>query len=96
MVINILVHIESCEDVECVAEVDISWNKDIAFENWEKVCSADYRVHMNDGHDPIPVTVEIRLDDPHAVVGIGIVEGLAKVVNERTRKCVIPDFKRKK
>ena len=82
MIIDILVHIESREDVECVAKVNLPWNRCIALKNWEKVCGVDYRIHMNDRHDPILVTIEIGFNNPHAIVRIRIIEGLAKMVNE--------------
>ena len=46
VVVNILVYIESCKDVKCMAEVNLSWNRYVASKDWEKVGTTDYRVHM--------------------------------------------------
>ena len=51
MVINILIHIECCKDVECVAEVHLSRNSDITAKDREKVYSTDNGVNVNcQGH----------------------------------------------
>ena len=84
MVVNILVHIECCEDVERMTEIDFPRNDCVTLEDWEKVCGTDNGVDMDDGHNPIVITVEIGLDYPHAVVGVGVVKGLAKLVDEGT------------
>ena len=76
MVVNILVHIECCEDVKRMTEIDFPWNDCITSEDWEKVCSTD------DGHDLIVIAVEIRLNYPHAIVGVGVIKGFAKLVDE--------------
>ena len=96
MVIDILVHIESREDVECLTEVNLPRNNRITFEDWEKVCRTNYRVHIDNGHDPITVAIEIGLDNPHAVVGVGIVEGLTEVVDEGTGEDFTLNLERKK
>ena len=96
MVIDVLVYTEGCKDIECVTEVNLPWDSYIASKDWEKVSGMDYGVHMYDRHDPIPAGVEIGFDNPHAIVGIRVIKGFAKLVDERTRKKVIPDFKREK
>jgi len=53
MVVNVLVHIESYEDIKSVAKVDLPWNKHITSKNWEKVCGMDYWIQMNNRHDPV-------------------------------------------
>lgn len=83
MVINILVHIESCKDIERVAEIYLSRNSGVTPEHWEKVRGTYHRVNMNDGHDPISVLVEIGLDNPHPAVRVGVVEGLGELMDER-------------
>ena len=82
MVIDVLVYVECCEDVERMAKVDLPRNSYISSEDWEKVSGTDYRVHMYDRHDPRLVVTNIRFDNPHAVVGVGVIEGFAKLVNE--------------
>ena len=84
MVVNIFVYIEGCEDIEGVAEVDFPWNGCIPLEDWEEVRSMDDGINMNNRHNPVMVAVEIRFNYPHAVVGIGVVEGFAKLVDEGT------------
>ena len=42
MVVNVLVDVEGCEDVERMAEVDFPRNGCITLEDWEKVSGADY------------------------------------------------------
>ena len=84
MVVNVLVNIEGSKGIECATKVDFSWNGYIASEDWEKVSSTDYGIHMYNGHDPIPITVKIRFDDPHAVVRVRIVEWFVKFVDECT------------
>ena len=96
MVVNILIHVECCEDVKCVAEVYLSRNSDIAAKDREKVYGADNGVDVNDRHNPVTIVVEVRLNYPHAVVGVGLVKGLAELVDERTREGLISDFKREK
>ena len=83
MIVNILIHIERCEDIKCVAEVDFPWNRGVASKDWEEVRGADHQVHVNNGHRPVLV-VEIRLDDPHAGIRIRSIERLLVVVNKRT------------
>ena len=53
MVVNILVHIECCEDVERMTEIDFPWNNCVTSEDWEKVCGMDNGVDVDDGHNPI-------------------------------------------
>lgn len=79
-----------------MTEVYLPWNGGIDSEDWEKVCATNYGVNMNDRHDPIPVGVEIRFDNPHAVVRVWVIERFAKVVDERTRKNLISNLERKK
>ena len=84
VVVNILVYIEGCENVERVAEVYLSRNNCVASEDGEKVCSADDGVHIDNGHDAICVAIEIGLYNPHTVVGVGVVEGFAEMMDKRT------------
>ena len=81
MVVNVLVYIESCEDVERVTEVYLPWNSRINPEDWE-VCATNYGVNMNSRHYLILIAVETRLDDPHAVVRVWVVGGFAKVMDK--------------
>ena len=84
MVVNILVHIECCEDVKRMAEIDFPQNNCVTSEDWEKVCGTDNGVDVDDGYNLIVITVKIGLNYPHAVVGVGVVKGLAKLVDEGT------------
>lgn len=84
VVIDILVYIESREDIERVTEVNLPRNNHVTSENWEEVCGTDYSVHMNDRHDPIHVAIEIRFHDPHAVVRVRVVKGFAEAMDKRT------------
>ena len=84
MVVNILVHMECCEDVKHMTEIYFSQNDCVTSEDWEKVCGMDNGVDVDDGHNPIVITVEIGLNYPHAVVGVRVVKGLAKLVDEGT------------
>jgi len=80
----VLANIEGRENVKRVAKVNFPWNSCITSEDREQVRGTDHGVHMDDGHDPIPIAIEIRLDDPHAVVGVGVFERFAKVVDKGT------------
>ena len=82
MVVNVLVNIEGSKGIECATEVDFSWNGYIASEDWEKVSSMDYGIHMYNRHDPIPIAVKIRFDDSHAIVRVRIVEWFVKFMDE--------------
>lgn len=84
MVVNVLVYIEGREDVKCVAKVNLPWNNHVASEDWEKVSTTDYEVHMFNRHDPILGSIEIGFNNPHTIVGVRVVEGFVKVVNKRT------------
>ena len=72
-----------------MAKVDLSWDSGITSKDWDKMCSTDHGVDVNDPHDPIPITVEIWLDNPHAIVWVGAVKGFTEVMDERTRKALI-------
>ena len=93
MVVNILIHIECCEDVKCVAEVYLSRNSDIAVKDREKVYGMDNGVDMNNRHNLVTIVIEVRLNSPHAIVWVGLVKGLAELVDERTQEGLISDFK---
>ena len=82
VVIDVLVYVEGCKDVKCVAEVNLPWNGYITSKDREEVSSTDYRVHVYNGHNPILVVVEIGFDNPHAVVGVGVVERFGKLVDK--------------
>lgn len=92
MVVNILVYIEGSENVKRVAEVSFPWDSCVAPEDWEKVCSTNYGVNMDHRHNPIPVNIKIRFNDPHAVVGVWVVEGFTKVMDKRARKKFVPEL----
>ena len=83
MIVNVLIHVERCEDIECVAKVDFPWDRGITSKDREEVRSADHRVHVNDGHRPVLI-IEVGLDNPHASIGIRSIERLLVVVNKRT------------
>ena len=82
MVIDVFVHVEGPENVECVAEVDFPGDSDVSPKDREKMSGADYGVHMHNRHDPILVVVKFWFDDPHAVVGVGVVKGFGELVDE--------------
>ena len=82
MVVDILVYVEGCKDVECVAEVDFPRNSYITSKDWEKVSGTDHGVDVHDRHDPILASIGIGFNDPHTVVGVGVIEGFAEVMNE--------------
>jgi len=84
MVVYVLIYIEGCEDIECLTEINLPRNNHTRFEDREEVCCTDYRVRVDNGHDPITPAIKVRLDDPHTVVGIGVVEGLAEVMEKGT------------
>ena len=94
MVVDVLVHIERCEDVKSMAEIYFPRNGYITSEDWEKVCGADDGVNVDDRHNLIFVAVEVGLDNPHAVVGVGVIKGLVEFVDERARKGLISDVER--
>ena len=52
--------------------------------------SADDGINVDDGHDPIPVIVVVRFENPQAVVGVGISETPAEFVDERTFEHLLP------
>ena len=74
VVINILVNIEGCENVERVAKVNIPRDGCITSEDREKVRATNYTVDMDHRHDAVPGPIDIRLDNPHPVVWVGLVE----------------------
>ena len=96
MIVNILVYIEGREDVEGVAKIYFSWDRCITPKDWKEVCSTDSRVNMDDGHDSVPIGVKIRLDNPHSIVWVRVIKGLAKVMDECTRIKFTPNFKQEK
>lgn len=83
VVVNVLVNIESREDVERMAKIGFPRSSHIAPEDWKKVSGTDYRVHMYDRHDPIPIGVKVRLNDPHPIIRVWVIEGFAKMVDKR-------------
>ena len=84
VIIDILIYIEGREDVERVRKVNFPWDSRITCKDWEEVSGAYDRVHMYNGHDPVPVAVEIGFDNPHTVVRVGAVKGFTKFMNKRT------------
>ena len=82
MVVYVFIFIEGSKDVECVAEANLPWNSYIASEDWKKMSGTDYGINMHNRHDSIFVAVEIRLDNPHAVVRVGIIERFVKFVEK--------------
>jgi hypothetical protein len=96
MVVNVLVHIESFENVKRVAEVYLPRNSGITSEDWNKVHGTDDRINVNDAHDPIPVVVKVRLDNPHAGVWVRIIKRFAEVVDKCARKNLIACPEREK
>ena len=96
MIVNVFIYIERCKDVKCVAEVYLPGNSGIPSKDRKEVCGTNHGINMNNVHDLIPVVVEIRLNDPHAVVRVGVIEGFAVVVDECTRKNLIANLEREK
>ena len=84
MVVDILIYIEGSEYFKSVCKVYLTWNQCIAFENWQEVRSADHQVKVNNGHDPVPFTIKVRLNDPHACVRVRVVKGFTEVVDKGT------------
>lgn len=74
VVVDVLIDIERFKHVQRMAKVYIPRGGCITYENGEKMRSTDYRVDVNDGHDPVPVGVKFGLNDPHAVVRVRVVE----------------------
>ena len=75
MVVDVLIYIEGGKDIECITKVDLPRNSCIAFEDREEVSCANYGVHMDNGHDTVPISVKIGFDYPHTVIGVGVIEG---------------------
>ena len=92
MIVNVFVYIERGKDVKCLGEVNLPWNGYITFEDREEMSGTDYGVHMHNGHDSIFVAVEIGFDNPHAIVGVGIVKGLVKFMTLGTRPPVLTRY----
>ena len=63
-------------------KVDLPWDYCIVSKDWEKVCSMDYQVQMDERHDPVPIAIEIGFNNPHTIVRIRIIEGSAKVMDK--------------
>ena len=84
MVINKFVHVEGSKDVECMAKVKIPWNHRVMTKDWKEVRAADYGVDMDDGHHPGAIVTDVRFNNPHAIVGVGVVERFAEKMDERT------------
>ena len=76
MVVDVLVNIEGCENIKSVAKVHVPRNGRVTSEDREEVCGAHDTVNMDHGHDSVAVIIDIRLDDPHPVVWIGLIERL--------------------
>ena len=89
MIINVLIHIEHRIDIECVAEVNFPWDRDIAPKDWKEVRSTDYQVHVNS----VPA-VKLRLDNPHASIRVGAIKGFAKLVNKRAQKYFVSNLEK--
>ena len=96
MVVNVLIYIVGRKDIERVSKVYLPRNNRITSEDWEKVCSTDYGVQVNDRHNPISVAIKIGLDNPHPVIRVRVLEGFAKVMDKSARKKLIPHLEREK
>jgi hypothetical protein len=96
MVVYILVYIKRGEDVECMAEVYFPRNGCVTSKNWEKMCTTDNGVDVDNRHDPIVVAVEIGLNYPHSIVGVRVVKGFVEFVDERARKELVSELEREK
>ena len=55
----------------------------------------DDGIKVYDRHDPGPVRSEVRFKNPQAIVWVGVGEGLAEFMDERTFKHLIPECERK-
>ena len=84
MVVNIPVYVEGGKDIKRVAIVNVPWDDIRIFEDREEVCGTNNGIDVNDGHDAVPVAVEIRFHNPHTVVGVRVTIGLAILVDECT------------
>ena len=84
MIVNILIYIEGCKDIERVAEIHLPWNGYVTTEDGEKVSGPDNGVNVDNRHDSIPVSIETGLNDPHAIVGVRVIKSLAEVVSKST------------
>ena len=74
MVINILINIKGFEDIECVAKIYAPGNGHITAEDQEEVRGTDDRVNMDHRHNSVSIVIDIGLDGPHPIVGIGPVK----------------------
>ena len=59
------------------------------------MCGADDGIKVYDGHDPGPVWSEVRFENLQAIVRVGVGEGLAEFMDERTFKHLIPEREQK-
>ena len=75
-----------------MAEVNFPRNSYVTSKDWEKVSGTDYGVYVHDRHDPIPGG--IGFNNTHTAVGVGVVEGLVKVMNECAQIKLISNFKK--
>ena len=92
VVVNIFVHIERREDVECVAEVYFPRDSNITTKDREEVCSMDDGVDVDNGHNTIAVVGEIRFDHPHAIVRVGLIEGFAELMDKCTQEGLVSNL----
>lgn len=93
VVVDILVYVEGCEDIKRVAKVNLPQDGGIAPEDWEKMSGTDNGVDVHNRHDTVSAAIELGFDNPHAVVGVGVIEGFAIVVDKCTREKIVAYFK---
>ena len=96
VVIDVLVYIERCEDIKCVAKVYLPWNGRINLEDREKMCGANNGIDVNNRHDLVIVAVKIWFNNPHFIVGVRVFVGLGEVMDECTQEEFAVDLEREK
>ena len=83
VVIYILIEVEGIEYVKRVGKVNFPRDGSLTLENRQKMRSTEDGINVHDGHNPIPVVIEVWFENPQAVVRVWISEALAELVDER-------------
>jgi hypothetical protein len=96
VVVYVLIEVKGLEYIERAGESDLSWDGGFVLENWQKMSGADDRINVHDGHDPVPVVIVVRFEDPQSVVWVWISERLAEFMDECTFEHLLPKHEREK
>ena len=78
----LMLYVECAKRVQCMRESKLGRESGRGLKNGKQVCGSNDRVYMNDRHKGRPVLVVLRLDNPHAIVGVRFCKYSVEVVDE--------------